>query len=105
MWAVARVSQKQSNRFHLHAMWAVAKVSQKQSNRFHPVIKFDMETNMDIQLGDILKMKKTHPCGSNTWEVLRTGTDIRVKCTGCSHQIMLPRHKIEKSIKEITRNQ
>lgn len=56
---------------------------------------------MDIQLGDILRMKKQHPCGSYTWEVIRTGTDIRMKCTGCTHQVMLPRHKVEKSIKEI----
>jgi len=64
-----------------------------------------MEIIMDIQLGDTLKMKKKHPCGSNTWTVLRTGMDIRIKCDGCSHQIMLPRQKIEKLIRDISRNQ
>ena len=59
---------------------------------------------MDIQLGDILRMKKKHPCGSNTWQVLRTGTDFRLKCTLCGHQSMIARSKAEKSIKEIIRN-
>ena len=53
---------------------------------------------MDINIGDILKMKKPHPCGSNTWEVLRTGMDIRLKCTGCGRQVMLPRKQVEKSV-------
>lgn len=56
---------------------------------------------MDIKVGDILKLKKQHPCGSNEWEVLRTGIDFRLKCCGCSHLIMIPRKKVEKSIKEI----
>ena len=58
---------------------------------------------MDLRTGDIVRMKKNHPCGSNTWEILRTGADIRLKCTGCGHQMMLPRTKTEKSIKEIIR--
>ena len=48
---------------------------------------------MDIQVGDILKMKKKHPCGSAEWEVLRIGADFRLKCVGCGHQIMIPRPK------------
>ena len=51
---------------------------------------------MDIQVGDILKMKKQHPCGSSEWEVLRIGADFRLKCRGCEHQIMIPRPKAEK---------
>lgn len=58
---------------------------------------------MDVQAGDIIKLKKPHPCGSYEWEVLRTGADFRLKCTGCGRQIMAPRRQIEKRIKKITR--
>ena len=58
---------------------------------------------MDIQIGDIVKLKKKHPCGSFEWEVLRIGADFRVKCRGCEHQIMIPRKTLEKSVKEIVR--
>lgn len=58
---------------------------------------------MDIQVGDILKMKKAHPCGSKEWEVLRTGADFRLKCVGCGHQIMIARRQAEKNIREIIR--
>lgn len=58
---------------------------------------------MDIQVGDILKMKKQHPCGSSEWEVLRIGADFRLKCMGCGHQIMIPRVKAEKNVRGVTR--
>ncbi len=56
---------------------------------------------MDIKVGDVLKLKKPHPCGSHEWEVLRIGADFRLKCLGCGHQIMTPRHQTEKNVKEI----
>lgn len=56
---------------------------------------------MDIQVGDILKLKKEHPCGSREWEVLRIGADFRLKCTGCGHQIMIARRQAEKNVREI----
>ena len=56
---------------------------------------------MDINVGDIIKLKKEHPCGSKEWEVLRIGQDFRIKCLGCGPQLMLPRKSLEKSIKEI----
>lgn len=56
---------------------------------------------MDIQVGDILKLKKQHPCGSREWEVLRIGADFRLKCRGCGHQIMIARRQAEKNVKEI----
>lgn len=56
---------------------------------------------MDINPGDILKLKKKHPCGSYEWEVLRTGADFRLKCTGCGHQIMIARKQAEKNVKNI----
>lgn len=56
---------------------------------------------MDIGVGDILKLKKAHPCGSHEWMVLRIGADFRLKCMGCGHQIMTPRKQVEKNIKQI----
>ena len=58
---------------------------------------------MEIQIGDILKLKKPHPCGSKEWEVLRVGADFRIKCIGCGHKIMTPRRQIEKNVKYIIR--
>lgn len=55
---------------------------------------------MDIQIGNIVKMKKAHPCGSTEWEVLRIGADFRLKCCGCGHQIMISRGQAEKNIRE-----
>ncbi|MBF1010515.1 MAG: DUF951 domain-containing protein, partial [Lachnoanaerobaculum sp.] len=51
-----------------------------------------------IDVGDILTLKKPHPCGSYKWEVLRIGQDLRLKCVGCNHQMMIARKSIEKSI-------
>ena len=56
---------------------------------------------MNYEVGDILKLKKQHPCGSREWEVLRVGADFRLKCLGCEHQIMIARKLLEKNIKEI----
>lgn len=56
---------------------------------------------LKIDVGDVIRMKKKHPCGSFTWEVLRIGADFRLKCEGCGHQIMLPRNAVEKNTKEI----
>ena len=58
---------------------------------------------MDVQLQDILTMKKEHPCGSKQWLVLRSGMDFRLRCLGCGHEVMLPRSKAEKNIRQITR--
>ena len=56
---------------------------------------------MEINVGDILKLKNQHPCGSREWEVLRVGADFRLKCMGCGHQIMIARRLLEKNVKEI----
>ena len=58
---------------------------------------------MDIQVGDILKLKKQHPCGSKEWEVLRIGADFRLKCMGCGHQIMIARRQVEKNTRGLTK--
>lgn len=52
---------------------------------------------MDYQVGDIVKLKKAHPCGSHEWEILRVGMDFRLKCLGCGHQIMVSRKLVEKN--------
>ena len=54
---------------------------------------------MDFELGDVIKMKKAHPCGTNQWEILRVGMDFRLKCCGCGHQVMLPRKQVDKSFR------
>ncbi|MBU3840851.1 MAG: DUF951 domain-containing protein [Candidatus Ruminococcus intestinipullorum] len=56
-----------------------------------------------FDIGDIIRLKKPHPCGSAEWEVLRVGADFRLKCLGCGHQIMVPRRLVEKNTKEITK--
>ena len=56
---------------------------------------------MQFEIGDIIKLKKKHPCGSFEWEVLRIGADFRLKCKGCGHQIMIARKLVEKNTKEI----
>ena len=57
--------------------------------------------SMDIKVGDTLVMKKTHPCGGKNWLVLRTGADFRLRCTQCGHEVMTPRFKAEKNIRQI----
>jgi hypothetical protein len=58
---------------------------------------------MDVQIGDILIMKKAHPCGSKEWEVLRTGADFKLRCRGCGREVMGARSKFEKNIREVHR--
>ncbi len=60
---------------------------------------------MDVRVGDILKMKKKHPCGSDSFSVLRVGMDFKIRCTGCGHEVMVPRSKVEKNIKRIEREE
>jgi len=59
---------------------------------------------LKLQVGDIIKTKKTHPCGSNQFEITRVGMDFRIKCQKCQKEIWIPRVKLEKRIKEVTRN-
>ena len=56
---------------------------------------------MEFCVGDIVKLKKQHPCGSYEWSILRVGADFRLKCLGCGHQIMIPRKLVEKNSREI----
>ena len=59
---------------------------------------------MDVktfELGDIVEMKKQHPCGTNEWKVIRMGADVRIKCEGCQHSVMIPRREFEKKMKKV----
>lgn len=64
---------------------------------------FYMGEAMDFQVGNIIRMKKPHPCGSKEWEILRVGADFRLKCVGCGHQIMVARKLVEKNCREIVK--
>lgn len=59
---------------------------------------------MDIQVNDILTMKKSHPCGSSRWLVLRIGADFKLRCCGCGHEVMGARSKFERNIKAVERD-
>ncbi|MBO4854348.1 MAG: DUF951 domain-containing protein [Oscillospiraceae bacterium] len=56
---------------------------------------------MELHLHDRVELKKVHPCGSREWEILRVGMDIKLRCAGCGHEIMIPRRKAEKAIRQI----
>ena len=60
-----------------------------------------MKNGYIYEVGDIVTMKKPHPCGSKDWEILRVGADFRLKCLGCGRQVMVPRRLVEKNTKEI----
>lgn len=54
-----------------------------------------------LQVGDLIRLRKPHPCGSTDWKVMRTGMDFRIECLGCRHQAWIPRVKLERQLKEI----
>lgn len=60
-----------------------------------------MKDDVALLTGDVVRMKKAHPCGSYEWEITRTGMDIGIKCRGCGHFVMLPRAKFMKSVRDI----
>ncbi|MEW6173006.1 MAG: DUF951 domain-containing protein [Bacillota bacterium] len=54
---------------------------------------------LKLEIGDLLHLRKPHPCGSEEWEVLKTGVDVRIKCCGCGRVVLIPRDKLLKSIR------
>lgn len=54
--------------------------------------------------GDVVMMKKPHPCGANEWEIIRMGADIKVKCLGCGHIVMMTRREFEKRMKKVIKH-
>ena len=55
----------------------------------------------DYQLHDVVQMKKAHPCGENEWKIIRMGMDIRIKCEGCGHSVLIPRKKFNSKMKKV----
>ncbi len=56
---------------------------------------------MEIKLGDIVRLKKQHPCGGNEWQVVRLGLDIGIKCLKCQHRVLLERGVFERRVKSL----
>lgn len=59
----------------------------------------------EFQLNDVVEMKKPHPCGANQWKVIRLGMDIRIKCEGCQHSVLIPRKEFTRKVKKILSKQ
>lgn len=59
---------------------------------------------LDLRVGDVLKLKKQHPCGQNAWQVYRVGADIGLRCAGCQRMLMLPRRDVERQVRRVTRD-
>ena len=57
---------------------------------------------MNLQVGDVVRLKKKHPCGGYEWKIVRVGADIGLRCVACGRRILLPRSKIEKRITSVT---
>jgi len=76
------------------------------ASRQHTTIQ-EGEEDMPIpfEVGDIVRLKKQHPCGSKEWEILWVGADFRLKCLGCSHQVMLARKLVEKNLRGIRKKE
>jgi hypothetical protein len=60
-----------------------------------------MYTNEDIRLGDVVRMRKAHPCGSSQWEIVRLGADIGIRCHGCGRRVLLPRRQFTRQVKTL----
>ena len=56
---------------------------------------------VDIQVGDVVQTRKSHPCGGDRWQVYRIGADIGIRCLTCGHRVMLPRRQFDKSVKSL----
>ncbi|MGG7621784.1 DUF951 domain-containing protein [Robertmurraya sp. GLU-23] len=55
----------------------------------------------EFNLNDVVEMKKPHPCGANRWKIIRLGMDIRIKCIGCDHSVLIPRKEFSRKIKKV----
>lgn len=64
-----------------------------------------MAIEKTYDLHDVVEMKKPHPCGTNEWKIIRMGADIRIKCVGCDHSVMLPRSEFTKKMKKVLRHE
>lgn len=55
----------------------------------------------EFALNDVVEMKKAHPCGVNRWKIIRMGMDVRIKCEGCSHSVLIPRREFSRKMKKV----
>ena len=62
-----------------------------------------MSEPLDIRIGDLVILKKDHPCGNSQWEIMRIGMDIRIRCFGCGRRVLMVRRELERQIKSITK--
>ena len=58
---------------------------------------------MKLNVGDVVRTRKAHPCGSDQWEIVRLGADVRITCVGCGRSVLMPRVKLERRIKQFVR--
>ena len=56
---------------------------------------------MEYYIGDVVRMRKKHPCGSDLWIITRVGLDYRIRCQKCAHSVLLPRQRFVKQVKEV----
>jgi len=59
---------------------------------------------MDLELDDVVRLRKPHPCGGYEWRVVRLGADIGAVCTTCGRRVLMPRRKFEKQVKQIVQH-
>jgi hypothetical protein len=59
----------------------------------------------EFQLNEVVEMKKPHPCGTNKWKIIRLGMDIRIKCEGCQHSVLIPRKEFTRKVKKVLSKQ
>jgi len=64
-------------------------------------VKWGEPVPLQLNVGDVVRLRKPHPCGSTDWKIMRTGMDFRIQCMGCQHQAWITRVKLERQIKEI----
>ncbi|PBB05768.1 DUF951 domain-containing protein [Salimicrobium humidisoli] len=67
----------------------------------HEKVQEGCKVEKEYKLNDIVEMKKAHPCGENRWKIIRMGADIRIKCEGCGHSVMVPRREFNKKMKKV----
>lgn len=82
------------------------RIARRDQNRYNGIIQkerrhISMDLNVEIRLGDVVQTRKQHPCGSSEWTVIRTGADIKIKCSGCGRIVMMDRETFLKRRKKL----
>ena len=60
-----------------------------------------MSQPLELRLGQVVTLKKVHPCGSAQWEVVRLGMDVRLRCQGCDRYVLFPRSQLERRVRSV----